>query len=108
MLFCINQVTIGFYMSVDKADIERIANLACLAIDKDDISNYELDLNDILNLVERMSTANTSDIVPMTHPLNGNQRLRADEVIEVDKHEIFQAIAPETEASVYLVPRVIE
>ena len=36
------------------------------------------------------------------------QRLRADEVTEVDRRDAFQAIAPDTEKGLYLVPQVME
>jgi aspartyl-tRNA(Asn)/glutamyl-tRNA(Gln) amidotransferase subunit C len=44
----------------------------------------------------------------MAHPLVAVQRLRPDEVTEIDQRDAFQAIAPKTEAGVYLVPKVIE
>jgi len=95
-------------MSLDKTDVEKIAHLARLAIDEADIPDYARDLNNIFGLVEQLSEADTSDITPMAHPLDANQRLRADKVTEVDQRETFQAIAPKTEAGVYLVPQVIE
>ena len=95
-------------MSLDKTDVEKIAHLARLAINEGDIPDYARDLNNIFNLVEQLSTADTSNVTPMAHPLDANQRLRADEVTETDQRETFQAIAPKTEAGVYLVPQVIE
>jgi len=58
--------------------------------------------------VDQMSTANTEGVLPMAHPLEMSQRLRADRVTETDQRELFQSIAPQTEAGLYLVPRVIE
>lgn len=95
-------------MSLDKTDIEKIAHLARLAIDENDISSYARDLNNIFNLVEQMNGADTSDITPMAHPLDAHQRLRKDIVTESNQRELFQSIAPKTEAGVYLVPQVIE
>lgn len=95
-------------MSLDKSDVEKIAHLARLAINEQDIPNYARDLNNILGLVEQLSSADTTDILPMAHPLDAHQRLRADEVTETNQREKFQAIAPKTEAGVYLVPQVIE
>ena len=37
-----------------------------------------------------------------------HERLRADVVTETDRRADFQAVAPETEAGLYLVPRVVE
>ena len=56
----------------------------------------------------RMSELNTDGIDPMAHPMDQVQRLRADVVTEQDNHEKFQAIAPQVEAGLYLVPKVIE
>jgi aspartyl-tRNA(Asn)/glutamyl-tRNA(Gln) amidotransferase subunit C len=45
----------------------------------------------------------------MAHPLPGQrQRLRADEVTAGDQRELFQRNAPQVEAGLYLVPRVLE
>lgn len=95
-------------MSLDKQDVEKIAHLARLAIQEEDIPNYAEGLNNILNLIEQMSSVDTSDILPMAHPLDMHQRLRPDVVTEADQRDVFQAIAPKTEAGVYLVPKVIE
>jgi aspartyl-tRNA(Asn)/glutamyl-tRNA(Gln) amidotransferase subunit C len=45
----------------------------------------------------------------MAHPLESEvQRLRPDEVTEQDRHEKYQANAPQVAAALYVVPRVIE
>ena len=95
-------------MSIDKTDVEKIAHLARLAIDEQAIPCYAKDLTNIFNLVEQLTAVNTADITPMAHPLDANQRLRPDEVTEVNQRELFQTIAPKTEAGIYLVPQVIE
>ena len=95
-------------MSLDKTDVEKIAHLARLAIDDRAIPDYARDLTNIFDLVEQLSAVDTSNITPMAHPLDANQRLRPDTVTESNQRELFQAIAPKTEAGVYLVPQVIE
>ena len=95
-------------MSLDKTDVEKIAHLARLAIDDSDIPDYARNLNNIFNLVEQLSAVDTTDIIPMAHPLDATQRLRPDAVTEPNLREQFQAIAPKTEDGVYLVPQVIE
>jgi len=95
-------------MSLDKTDIEKIAHLARLSIDENDIPDYTRDLSNIFNLVEELSGADTSDITPMAHPFDAHQRLRKDVVKETNQRELFQSIAPKTDAGVYLVPQVIE
>jgi aspartyl-tRNA(Asn)/glutamyl-tRNA(Gln) amidotransferase subunit C len=95
-------------MSLDKTEVENIAHLARLAISEEDVPEYARNLSNILELVEQMSAVDTSDVVPMAHPLDMAQRLRPDEVTETDQRELFQENAPSVEAGLYLVPKVIE
>ena len=95
-------------MSLEKTEIEKIAWLARLALDEDDIPGYARDLSNILCLVEQMNTIKTNDIEPLAHPMEIKARLRPDEVTETDQREKFQSIAPHVDNGHYLVPRVIE
>jgi aspartyl-tRNA(Asn)/glutamyl-tRNA(Gln) amidotransferase subunit C len=95
-------------MSLERSDVEKIAHLARLGIDEDKVESYAADLSKILGLVEQMDAIDTEGVVPMAHPLHMSQRLRADEVTETDNREKYQSIAPQIEAGLYLVPKVIE
>jgi aspartyl-tRNA(Asn)/glutamyl-tRNA(Gln) amidotransferase subunit C len=95
-------------MALDASQVEKIAHLARLGIDAEDIPEYARNLSDILAFVEQLETVDTTLVVPLAHPLDAVQRLRADEVTESDQRETFQADAPQTEAGLYLVPKVIE
>ena len=65
-------------------------------------------LSDILQLVEQMNSVDTEGVVPMSHPLEVNQRLREDKVTETNQRDEFQKTAPATQDGLYLVPKVIE
>ncbi len=95
-------------MTISREDIEKVAVLARIRVDDEQVSALEKDLGNILDLVDQLAAADTDSVEPMAHPLNAVQRLRADEVTETDQREAFQAIAPATENGLYLVPRVIE
>ena len=95
-------------MTLKSGDVERIAHLARLAVDEADIPLYARNLSDILDLVTQMNAVDTTQVEPMAHPLDQPQRLRPDEVTEVDQRGKFQAIAPRIEDGLYLVPKVIE
>lgn len=95
-------------MTISRNDIEKVAVLARIRVDEEQVSALEKDLGNILNLVDQLSAADTESVEPMAHPLDAVQRLRPDEVTEIDQRENFQAIAPATENGLYLVPRVIE
>ena len=95
-------------MALDVSDVEKIAYLARLGIDAEDIPEYTRNLSDILAFVEQLNAVDTTGVEPLAHPLEATQRLRADEVSESDERENFQSIAPQTESGLYLVPQVIE
>ena len=95
-------------MALDASDVEKIAHLARLGINADDIPEYARNLTDILAFVEELNSVDTTGVEPLAHPLDATQRLRADVVTESDQRDHFQQVAPETEAGLYLVPQVIE
>jgi aspartyl-tRNA(Asn)/glutamyl-tRNA(Gln) amidotransferase subunit C len=95
-------------VTISRADIEKVAVLARIRLDDEQIPALENDLSNILSLVDQLSAANTDNVEPLAHPLDAVQRLRSDEVTESNQREAFQAIAPATENGLYLVPRVIE
>lgn len=96
-------------MSLNRRDIENIAHLARLALTEEEIPIYVEGLSRILGLVGELERADTSHVEPMAHPLPGQrQRLRADIATETDQHGLYQENAPQVQAGLYLVPRVIE
>ncbi|MEN9460593.1 MAG: Asp-tRNA(Asn)/Glu-tRNA(Gln) amidotransferase subunit GatC [Pseudomonadota bacterium] len=95
-------------MSLQRTDVEKIAHLARIALSEEDIPVYTRTLSDIFALVEQMNSIDTTGITPMAHPLDATARLRADEVSETNQRDSFQSIAPQVEAGLYLVPKVIE
>ena len=95
-------------MALDRSDVDKIAHLARLAVPEDAKGRLAADLSNILALMEQMGTLDTDGVAPMAHPLHMVQRLRPDQAIEPNQRDHFQAIAPQTQDGLYLVPRVIE
>jgi len=95
-------------MSLDKSEVQKIAWLARLSIDEQDISTYSDELSNILGLVESMNSVDTDGISPIAHPLDLTARLRPDAVTEINQRDQFQKNAPSTDVGCYLVPKVIE
>lgn len=95
-------------MSLNQTDVEKIAHLARLALSEEDVPRYAENISNILELVEQMNQIDTAHITPMAHPLEASARLREDVVTETNQRETFQKIAPQVEAGLYLVPKVIE
>lgn len=95
-------------MSLTLEDVKKIAHLARLNLSENDHELYTSQLSTILNFIDKMSEVDTDSIEPMAHPLDLCQRLRLDDVTEANLRDKYQDIAPETEAGLYLVPKVIE
>ncbi len=96
-------------MSLTAKQIETIAGLARLALKPDEIPVYADSLSRIMGLVGELEAADTANVEPMSHPLTGQvQRLRADEITSGNSRDDYQRNAPQAEAGLYLVPRVIE
>lgn len=95
-------------MAIEQDEIEKIADLARVRISGQQIGEVTKRITEILGMVDQLKAVDTAGIEPMANPLDATQRLRVDEVTEVDRREAFQAIAPVVENGLYLVPIVIE
>ena len=95
-------------MALTLEDVRRVAQLARLRVDDAQVHAMAAELNGIFGMIEQMAAVDTTDVVPMSHPRDVAQRLRADEVTEPDRRQALLAIAPHTGAGLYLVPKVIE
>lgn len=95
-------------MSLTAGDVKKIAHLARLNLEENDVTLYTQQLSKILDFVDHMSQADTTKTEPFFNPLDLGQRLRPDKVTEQNQRAAFQAIAPLVEAGLYLVPQVIE
>ena len=102
-------------MSLTTLDIQRIANLARLALQPDEEARMLDKINDFFGIVEQISAVDTSGVVPMAHPVDAMRnslemalRLRTDTVSEPNQREANQKSAPAVENGLFLVPKVIE
>ena len=95
-------------MSIERHEIEKLATLSRIAINENTITEVSQRLGSVLELVDQLQAVDTSGVAAMPHPLQAAQRLREDEVTEINQREAFQAIAPDTEDGLFLVPKVIE
>ena len=95
-------------MSLTKEQVEHIASLARLELRESEFDDVVAKLSRIVDFVDQLQAAPTEDVLPMAHPLNMTQRLRADEVTEPNARDDYQANAPAIEDGYYLVPKVID
>lgn len=95
-------------MSLTLEQVRRVADLARIEVSDAEANATLGHLNGIFTLIEAMQAVDTRGVEPMAHAQDVAQRLRPDEVTEVDRRDAFQAIAPDTEKGLYLVPQVME
>ena len=95
-------------MSLTLEQVKRIAHLARIEIGDAEAVATQGHLNGIFTLIEQMQAVDTAGVAPMAHAQDLAQRLREDAASEPDRRAAYQAVAPETEAGLYLVPKVIE
>jgi len=95
-------------MSLTTQDVIKVARLARLAMNKAEIEEARSQLSGIFDLIAEMQAVNTTGVEPMSHAQDVAQRLRTDVITESNQRESFQAIAPQIENGLYLVPQVIE
>lgn len=95
-------------MAISEAEVKKVAHLARLAVPEEQLRVYAQQLSNILNLVDQLSSVDTSGVEPMAHPLDMTQRLREDVVTETNQRDKYQRVAPEIENGLYLVPKVLE
>jgi aspartyl-tRNA(Asn)/glutamyl-tRNA(Gln) amidotransferase subunit C len=98
-------------MALSLDDVKRVAHLARIAINDAEAQSTQVHLAGIFKLIGEMEAVDVSAIAPMSHAQDLVQRLRNDVVTETDlpnQRQRFQAVAPQVENGLYLVPKVIE
>ncbi len=95
-------------MSLGLEQVQRIADLARIELAPGEAEQTRDQLNGIFALIEEMQAVSTAGVEPMAHAQDVAQRLREDRAVETDRHQAFQQVAPDVEAGLYLVPKVIE
>jgi aspartyl-tRNA(Asn)/glutamyl-tRNA(Gln) amidotransferase subunit C len=95
-------------MKVLDSDIDKLCALAQLGLTGEERTRARADLERMIAMIDAIAAVDTSGVTPLAHPLDAEQRLRADAVTETVDRASFQALAPLARDGLYLVPRVIE
>ncbi len=95
-------------MALSLDQVLHIAHLARIEIDAGEAADVHAKLEAIFALINELQSIDTSGIEPMSHAQDVVLPLRDDVVTESDRHADYQKAAPQVEAGLYLVPRVVE
>ena len=95
-------------MSLDRSTVEKVAQLAKLAIDEEDKDRLAGELSAIIGFVEQLGELDTEGVEPMTSVVEANAPLRNDVVNDGNIPEKVLANAPERVQDFFAVPKVVE
>jgi len=95
---------------ITKQDVEKIANLANLALSETEKECFTSQLSSIVNYIEKLNELNTSDVVAMSHStLSGDNvyTMREDILVPSLGQSGALANAPDKGEGHFKVPKVI-
>lgn len=94
-------------MAVTLNDVEHIAELARLKFSDEELKSFTHQLNEILKYVEKLNELDTGNVEPLSHPVEGNNVFREDELRPSASREEALKNAPNRNDEFFKVPKVI-
>ena len=93
---------------MDKKTVTTISYLSRLKIDDKKEEKIIKDLDNIIEFVDQLDYVDTSNIEPLTNPLEKTAKTRTDKVTAKNLKDELLEIAPSSNEDYFLVPRVVE
>jgi len=94
-------------MSVTKKDVKKIAELARLEFNEEELENYTFEMNKILGYIEKLRELDTTNVEPLSHPIENTNVFREDKLETSVDRELALKNAPESSTEHFKVPKVI-
>jgi aspartyl-tRNA(Asn)/glutamyl-tRNA(Gln) amidotransferase subunit C len=98
-------------MSLDTATVKRIASLARIRLEEEEVGRMQAELNGILGWIEQLQAVDTEGVEPMaggTPEGIATMPMREDLVTDGGIAEKVLANAPDREGEYFGVPKVVE
>ncbi len=95
-------------MSVDHATVKRVARLARLKVNDEDVPRLAGELNAILGFIEQLNEVDVSGVEPLTSGVTMKMKMREDQVTDGHYPQKIVANAPAQEDAFFMVPKVVE
>ncbi len=95
-------------MALDRDTVARVARLARIHVEEEQLESLAGELNSILGWIEQLSEVDTGQTEPMTSVAEMTLVMREDRVTEGGDPDKVLANAPERTDDFYVVPKVIE
>lgn len=95
-------------MTIDKQTIDKVANLARIAIEDKEVDTLMADMNKILTFMEKLNELDTTGVAPLVYMNTEENVWREDEVKqEITIEEGLKNAARHNE-NFFMVPKIIE
>ena len=94
-------------MKITREEVRHVARLARLKLDEVQEKRFTLQLNKVLEYMERLNELNTEGVEPTFHAVSLQNAFREDEVRPSLPKEISLHNAPEKTKDFFVVPKVI-
>lgn len=95
-------------MSIDLETARRVAKLARIAVDDDDLPALAGEFNAILGFIEQLGEVDTDGVEPMVSVTPMTLKRRTDVVTDGDQPEAVLKNAPDAREGFFAVPKVVE
>ena len=95
-------------MSIDTTTAARVARLARIRVDENDLPELADEFNRILGFIEQLQEVDVEGVEPMTSVTPVRLKRRADVVTEGDQQDKVLANAPDAREGFFAVPKVVE
>lgn len=95
-------------MSIDKETVRKVAGLARLKLNEEELERFTPQVAGIVKWVEMLDEVNTDNVVPLANVVNADLKLRADAVNDGGYQKEILANAPESMEGFFVVPKVVE
>ncbi|MEX0371180.1 MAG: Asp-tRNA(Asn)/Glu-tRNA(Gln) amidotransferase subunit GatC [Tateyamaria sp.] len=95
-------------MSIDQTTAARVAKLARIKVEDDQLPALAAEFNTILGFIEQLSEVDVDGVDPMTSVTPQRLKRRADVVTDGDQQDKVLANAPDAREGFFAVPKVVE
>jgi aspartyl-tRNA(Asn)/glutamyl-tRNA(Gln) amidotransferase subunit C len=95
-------------MSVDAATVRKVAKLARIAVEEDEIEPLAKEISGILDWVEQLQEVDVDGVEPMTSAVPMRLKRRTDVVTDGNRRDDILANAPDAREGFFAVPKVVE
>ena len=95
-------------MEFDKNSTLKLAKLARLSLNDEQLNSLEKDLTSIVSFIDQLKEINTDNIDPTYNSLNQDLVLRDDIAENKLSNEDLLRNVPDSELGFFVVPKVIE